>query len=243
MGSYTVNKLAKLAGITVRALHHYDEIGLLQPKRGEENSYRLYSEADLLTLQEIMFLRELEFSLSEIKEILSSPTHDRGQILEDQKRLLQIKKDKLTKLIKIIDQNMTNTKPQDKFTAFSDDKMNEYKAEAKARWGSSDAYKQSQERIKRMSKEDLTRIGEEQKALTREIAGVMDLPVSDQKVQDLIKRHHAGIEIFYDLNSQMYRNLAEMYISDPRFTKTYDDVKPGLAQFLRDAIFFYTSKK
>ena len=239
MEYYSINQLAKLAGVTVRTLHHYDKIGLLKPSRGEGNSYRRYSQKELITLTEIMFFRELQFSLAEIKNILNSPSHDREQILLDQKKLLQIKRNKLTKLIKIIDQNMTTNNPQKALITFSEQEMNKYKAEAKERWGNTDAYKQSFVRTKNWTKEDYKRIGEEGIALTKQIASVMNLPVSDQKVQNLIERQHVGIEIFYTCSTEKYKGLAEMYITDPRFTKYYEDIAPGLAQFVHDAILHF----
>lgn len=239
MEYYSINQLAKLAGVTVRTLHHYDKIGLLKPSREESNSYRRYSHKELISLTEIMFFRELQFSLAEIKEILSSPNHNRGQILLDQKKLLQIKRNKLTKLIKIIDQNMTANNPKKALTTFSDHKMDKYKAEAKERWGNTDAHKQSVARTKNWTKEDYKRMGEEGLALTRQIALVMHLPVSDPKVQELTKLHHASIEVFYTCSTEMYTGLAEMYITDPRFTKYYEDIAPGLAQFVHDAILHF----
>ncbi len=117
--------------------------------------------------------------------------------------------------------------------------MNKYKAEAKERWGNTEAYKQSAARTKNWTKEDYKRMGEQGIALTKQIALVMHLPVTDTKVQELIKLHHASIEVFYSCSTEMYRGLAELYITDPRFTKYYEDVAPGLAKFMHDAILHF----
>lgn len=117
--------------------------------------------------------------------------------------------------------------------------MNKYKAEAKERWGNTEAYKQSVANTKNWTKEDYKRIGEQGIALTKQIALVMNLPVSDPKVQELIKLHHTSIEVFYTCSTEMYRELAEMYITDPRFAKYYEDIAPGLAKFVHDAILYF----
>ncbi len=239
MEKYTINKLAKLAGVSVRTLQHYDQIGLLTPQRGETNKYRQYSEQNALTLQEIMFFRELEFPLSDIAKIISSPSYNRNEVLADHKKLLQIKKRKLTKLIKIIDQNMTSSNTKNSFKAFSEDQINQYKDEAKKRWGNTKSYKQSQERTKNWTKEDYAKIAEQGRVLNQELAKAMDLPISHSTVFELIKKHHSGIEVFYDCSPEMYKSLGQMYVDDPRFAKHYDQVKPGLAKFIKDAIHFH----
>ena len=134
---------------------------------------------------------------------------------------------------------MTTNNPKKALTTFSDHEMDKYKAEAKQRWGNTEAYKQSVARTKNWTKEDYKRIGEEGLALTKQIALVMNLPVSDPKVQELIKLHHDGIEVFYTCSMEMYRGLAEMYITDPRFAKYYEDIAPGLAKFVHDAILHF----
>lgn len=134
---------------------------------------------------------------------------------------------------------MTTHNPKKALTSFSDYEMDKYKAEAKIRWGNTKAYKQSVARTKNWTKEDYKRVGEEGLALTKQIASVMDLSVSDPKVQELIKHHHTSIEVFYTCSTEMYRGLAEMYITDPRFTKYYEDVAPGLAKFVHNAILHF----
>lgn len=242
---YTVQKLALLSGVTVRTLHHYDQIGLLKPSIVGENNYRYYEEGEIAKLQTIMFYRELEFSLDEIKKIITSPKFNTMQALKDQKELLKLKAEKIKKLMNTIDKTLTNKPNQnlssheDKFNSFSDYEMNQYKDEVKARWGSTDAYEQSQEKTKNWTKEDYKRIAEDGKKFTQLLADSMDLPISDPVVQDLIAKHHQGIETFYDCPKEMYKELGKMYVTDPRFTAYYDKFRPGLAQFVCDAIQYF----
>ena len=246
--NYTVKQLAALAGITTRTLHYYDEIGLLKPSFIAGNGYRYYSEKELLLLQQILFFRELEFSLEEIVNIINSSTFNPKQALEEQKKLLTMKKSKLECLINTIDNTIGHMKGgadmtnDDFFNGFSDDQMNQYKEEAKKRWGHTDAYRQSRERTKNWSKEDYKRIKEDGETLTKELAAAMDLDIKSKEVQTLIAKHHKGIEKFYDCSYEMYRGLGNMYADDPRFTATYDKFRPGLAKWLQKAINYYCDK-
>ena len=248
MSKYTVNKLAKLAGVSVRTLHHYDQIGLLQPNRNEDNGYRLYGSAELSRLQQIMFFKELEFSLEQIKDIIDAPNYDPIAALEEQKKILLAKRTRLNRLIKTIDQMITSAKggehkmdDKEIFESFSMEQMEQYQEEAKERWGNTDAYKQSQERTKHWTKADYKRIGEEGVKFTKSLADIFKAGanISDPAVQTWVEKHHAGIETFYDCPLEMYRNLGQMYVDDPRFTKYYDKHAEGLAVFVRDAITYY----
>jgi DNA-binding transcriptional MerR regulator len=231
-----VNQLSKLAGVTVRTLHYYDEIGLLRPDSVGDNNYRYYGDTEVHKLQQIMFFRELEFSLEDIKKTINTPSFSTTEALKDQKELLKIKAEKIKKLMTTIDNTLNKKDDKDMFASFSDYEMNQYKEEAKERWGKTDAYKQSQERTKNWTKDDYKKISEDGKKFTQTLADSMDLPVNDPKVQALITQHHHGIEVFYDCPKAMYRELGKMYVADPRFTAYYDKFRPGLAQFVCDAI-------
>lgn len=242
---YTVKQLSSFAGVSVRTLHYYDEIGLLKPSFLKENGYRYYEEKELLKLQQILFFRELEFSLEEIREIISASNFDMVEALKDQRHLLEMKRQRIDGLVQTIEKTIVtmkggdSMKSDDLFAAFDDTEMNKYKEEARQRWGHTDAYKQSAERTKHWTKEDYRRIAEEGKAFTQKLANVMGLDIQNDEVQKLIALHYQGIQQFYDCPLDMYRNLADMYITDPRFTANYDKVKPGLAKFIRDAIYYY----
>jgi DNA-binding transcriptional MerR regulator len=246
---YTVQQLADIAGVSVRTLHYYDEVGLLSPAFVKANGYRYYEEQELLRLQQILFFKELDFPILEIKRIIDSPSFDLASALEEHRKLLELKKKRLNDLTKTIDKTLKkimkekNMEDKELYDAFSDESVSQYAEEAKQRWGSTDAYKQSQERVKKMTKEDMARIKKAGEDLTREIAAVMDKAPSDASVQILISRHYDGLRAFYEPSLQMYRGLGDMYVNDPRFTAYYEKYAVGLAQFMRDAMHAFADAK
>lgn len=248
--SYSIKQLADLAGISVRTLHYYDQIGLLNPSRVKENSYRYYEDADLIVLQQILFFRELEFSLDDIKKIILSPDFDVAMALNDQKKLIKLKRDRLEMLLTTIDKTIKKINhkkimaDKDLYGGFSKEEMEKYAQEAKERWGHTDTYRQSQIRVKKMGKAGLQKVLEESGRITQAIASEMKSksdPASD-KVQSLIAQHYNGLRAFYEPNLEMYRGLAQMYVDDPRFKATYEKIAPGLAEFMRKAMIVYCDK-
>lgn len=246
---YTIAKLAKSAGVSVRTLHYYDEIGLLNPAgHSDDNNYRYYTQAELLRLQQIMFFRELEFPLAKIKEIMDSPKFSNLEALEDHRQVLLSQKQRVGKLLKTIDLTINNIKKgqsmttTDLYDGFDKAKMEEYQQEAQTRWGNTDAYKQSTARVAKMGKAGLAKVVAEGKEIEVELAKHIGEPIGSSVVQSLIARHRAQISNFYDVGDEMYQGLAEMYLADSRFTKHYDDVAPGLAQFVHDAIIYSVKK-
>jgi DNA-binding transcriptional MerR regulator len=242
---YTVQQLASLAGVTTRSLHHYDEIGLLTPARKSSNGYRQYGEAELLKLQQIMFFRELEFPLKEIKSILDDPTFDMATALADHRKLIEIKKKRLSNLLKTIDTTLTkfNHKKHmdDKqlYAGFSNEEAVAYAKEAKERWGHTDAYKESQRRTKKFTKDDWAAVQAETDSILTEIVRNMDKGPSSPEVQAQIARHYAALRRFYEPNLEMYRGLAHMYVDDPRFAAFYEKYHADLPVFMRDAMLAY----
>jgi DNA-binding transcriptional MerR regulator len=239
---YTIHTLAKLAGFSVRTLHYYDEISLLFPASIQKNGYRQYEEPQLIRLQQILFFRELDFELSEIKEILNRPNYSIVGALREQKKMIELKRNRLDKLITTINKTitvMTDNQPikaDELYDAFKDDDVKKYQAEVKERWGTTDAYKQSTAKVAKMTKVEMEVLKEKQKKLTQKLADAMELPVESAPAQTLIAEHYKGIQFFYDCPTEMYRNLGEMYVNDQRFTAYYDKFRPGLAVWLRDAI-------
>lgn len=242
---YTVAQLATLAGVSVRTLHHYDRVGLLKPSRSAANGYRTYGEAELLQLQQILFFRELEFPLGEIRRIVTAPGFDMRAALEDQRRLLVLKRKRLTGLMRTIDttlEKLTKQKPMDDkemYGSFSKEEMDAYTEEAKQRWGHTEAWKQSQERTKHWTKEDYKRIAEEGAKFTKVVASHMGEDPASAPVQELIAKHYDALRTFYEPNLVMYRGLADMYVADGRFKAYYEKFAPGLAQFMHDAMHAY----
>lgn len=245
--SYTVQQLATLAGISVRTLHYYDEVKLLSPARVAKNDYRFYEESELLKLQQILFFRELDFSLDDIGRILSSPYFDMKTALLDQKKLIQLKRNRLDKLVQTIDTTIkkinkeTIMPDKDLYGSFSTEEAETYAKEAKDRWGNTDAYKQSQERVQKMGKAGIAKVMAEANALNQELATAMKAgqgPKSEP-AQKLIARHYNGLRAFYEPNLEMYVGLAKMYVDDPRFAANYEKVATGLAQYLRDGMLYF----
>lgn len=242
---YSVNQLAQLAGVTVRTLHHYDRIGLLKPRRAAGNNYRRYGEAELLKLQQILFFRELDFPLAEIARIVSSPGFDMRAALRDQRRLLALKQKRLTGLMRTIDKTIqkmdheTHMEDEELYGGFSAEEMEKYAEEAKRRWGHTEAWKQSQERTKRWTREGYKRVAEDGLKFTKAVASRMGEDPASAPVQALIAQHYDALRTFYEPDFAMYRGLAEMYVQDARFAAYYEKVAPGLAQFMRDAMVAY----
>lgn len=247
--TYSANNLAKLSGVSVRTLHWYDELGLLSPARDEKNGYRTYDEKDLLLLQQILFFRELEIPLKDVAKILKDPSFDMAAALKDHRRTLTAKRGRLDSLIATITKtvtHMTDNKPlsdEELYEGFSKDEIDAIKKETKERWGNTDAYRQSQERVAKMSKADLDAAKAEAEAIVSTLATLMGRPVDDADVQAQIAASHRHMNRWYDCSAEMFRNLGEMYVNDPRFTAYYEKVKPGLAVFVRDAIACYADQK
>lgn len=167
--------------------------------------------------------------------------------LRDQKKYLELKEVKVKRQIATINKAINNFKgggiTMQTTTTTIQDKMEEYKKEAKARWGNTAAYKQSKERTANWTKEDYDRIAEKTNSLTKELAIAMDKGFDSPEFQALIEQHHQAIEVFYDCTPEMYRGLASMYVSDPRFRAFYDKFRPGLAEVLHKAINYYCDQK
>lgn len=240
--TYTVHQLSKLAGVSIRTLHYYDDIGLLRPSFVRSNGYRVYEEKEVIKLQQILLFRELEFPLGQIKEMINAKKFDVNTALRDQRKMLEMKKERINKLLRVVDtqlkggEHMTN---KNTFGAFADTQMEEFKDEARKRWGNTAAYKQSVERTKYWTKEDYRRIAEEGTKFTEALAKLMDRGVADEKVQQMIAKHYEGIKVFYDCSIEMYRNLGAMYVDDARFSAYYDKFRPGMAVFMKNAIAYY----
>lgn len=245
---HTVHSLAQLAGISVRTLHYYDEIGLLTPSTVGTNGYRYYEEKELVRLQQILFFRELEFSLVDIKRMLDRPDFSVIEALKDQRKLIKLKQARLDKLINLINKTITrmnnNQKihDEDLYDVFKDDDVKHYQDEVKERWGNTDAYKQSMKKVKAMTKSEMEQLKADGKKHTQAIADAMDKGIDHPDVQVLIKKSHEGINFFYDCSLEMFRNLGKMYVDDPRFAAHYEKVRPGLAVFMRDAIAYYCDR-
>ncbi|ARE75356.1 MerR family transcriptional regulator [Streptomyces sp. NPDC059558] len=243
--SHSVGQVAGFAGVTVRTLHHYDEIGLLSPSGRSSAGHRRYDDADLDRLQRILFYRELGFPLDEVAVLLDDPETDPREHLRRQHALLTDRIDRLQQMAKAVEHAMEakkmgiNLTPEEKFEVFGDFDPDQYAAEAEQRWGGTDAYAESQRRAAACTKEDWQRILAEAGDINRRLAALMDAGAAaeSEEAMDLAEEHRGWIDgNCYTCSYEMHTSLGEMYVADERFTATYDAVRPGLAVFLRDAI-------
>lgn len=242
---HTVGVVANLVGVSVRTLHHYDDIGLVTPSGRTASGYRSYSSADVERLHQVLLYRELGFPLEEIATLLDDPSVDALAHLRRQLDLLGERIDSLHRMAAAVEKIMeartvgNQLTPEEQREIFGNDwPAEEYAAEAEERWGNTDEWKQSQERTAKFTKADWQKVKDDNDALMAKLAAGLTggmQPGSDE-ANALAEDHRAGIEQFYDCGYDMQVCLAEMYIQDERFTKTYEDVEPGLAQFVRDII-------
>ena len=234
----TVHEVSELAGVTVRTLHHYDAIGLLKPSRVTEAGYRLYDEAALMRLQEILLFRELEFPLGEIKRILDSPGYDRRRALCDQRELLRLKREKLAKLISLTESIMKGDTTVD-LSAFDDSKEREYAEEAKRRWGGTSAWREYEE------KKPGANAAEGLTELFRGFGKLKELDEGDARVTEAVRGLQKYIsENYYECTDAMLLGLGRMYSGDPRFKENIDAAGgEGTAEFVTRAIEAYCLEK
>ena len=238
-----VKEFAEFTGVSVRTLHYYDEIGLLTPAFVDKTTgYRFYDENSLLRMQEILFYRELDFPLKSIGEILSSSNYDKSKALNEQKQLLTLKKERLERLISAID---GAAKGENVMKAFDNSEFEKHKAEAKEKWGKTDAYKEHAERTKNYSKQTWDSLAEGMDHIMAEFALCMrkgERPASTE-AQNLVKMLQNHItENYYLCTSQILAGLGQMYVADERFTNNIDKHADGTAAFIFEAISVYCSK-
>ena len=238
-----IKEFAKFTGVSVRTLHYYDEIGLLVPAYVDKyTGYRYYNQQSLLRMQEILFYRELDFSLKTIREILTSPNYDRQKALTEQKNLLTLKKERLERLIYSIDNAM---KGENIMTAFDNSEFEKYKAEAKEKWGKTDAYKEHTEKTKEYSKEKWNQLSQEMNDIFAEFAVCMqnNQEPNSPQAQALVKRLQDHItENYYLCTNEILAGLGQMYVADERFKNNIDKHANGTAEFACKAIEIYCSK-
>lgn len=241
---YTIKKLAEMAGVSVRTLHHYDAIGLVAPGSRSASGYRLYGEDELLRLQQVLFYRELDMSLEEIGRILDRPGYDPVAALEAQARLLAARAERIARLMDTVGRTIGRLKgenmldDEELYAGFDKAKIEKVKAEAKERWGGTQAYAMSQKRVAKMSKEDWSRVKAEGEAVDRAAAEAMrrgEDPAS-ASVQSIMARKFEHLRAFYEPTPEMFAGLGRMYAEDERFKKHYEELAPGLAGYLDRAM-------
>ena len=237
----TVQQVSRLTGVSVRTLHHYDQISLLKPAKITDAGYRLYDEAALRRLQAILFFRELEFPLKQIGEILDRPGFDFSSALADQIRLLELRAEQLQKLISHARQiQETGVIPMD-FSAFDRSKQATYAAEAKKRWGSTDAYKEFEEKTAGQTQAQQNAAGDGLMTIFARMGTIRTTDPAASEAQALVKELQDYITAhYYTCTKQILRGLGMMYIAGDDMTANIDAAGgAGTAQFAHEAIEIY----
>jgi DNA-binding transcriptional MerR regulator len=251
---YTVQKLGNLAGISARTLRYYDEIGILKPARINSSGYRIYGQAEVDRLQQILFYRELGLDLDSIKKIVTAPTFDGAKALREHREKLLEKVEQLEKLIQNVDRTIASTEGRmkmsnkEKFEGFKK-KMVE---ENEKKYGKEIREKYGEERVNQSNAKLMNMTEEEHEAVTKLAQQVQETlaaafatgdPAGElaQRAADL----HRQWLCFYwkEYSKEAHAGLAQMYVDDERFTAYYDKEQPGTAEFLRDAVWIYTGMK
>ena len=237
----TVNEVSKLTGVSIRTLQYYDKIGLLHPAKYTEAGYRLYNDAALETLQQIPLFRELEFPLKDIKEIISRPDFDRSRALEQQIKLLTLKKEHIENLIDLAKGIKLLGVRKLKFEAFDTSKIDEYAAQAKAYWGKTPAYKEFEEKSRGRTKEEDKKIYQGMIDIFGEFGQIRNTEPSSKDAQALVKKLQDYItEHMYTCTKKILSSLGKLYAGGGDFTKNIDSYGgEGTAEFTSQAIEIY----
>ena len=238
-----IKEFAEFTGVSVRTLHYYDEIGLLRPASIDKvTGYRFYNEASLIRMQEILFYRELDFSLKSIGEILSSSSYDKDKALQEQKQLLILKKERLERLISVID---NAAKGEIVMNAFDNSEFEAYKAEAQERWGKTDAWQEHAEKTKNYSKDKWNSLAADMDIIMGEFAVCMKNGDAHdaEAAQNLVKKLQSHITAnYYNCTAEILHGLGQMYVADERFKNNIDKHAAGTAEFISRAIAHYCRK-
>lgn len=241
----TIGAVARLAGVTVRTLHHYDRVGLVVPDERTAAGYRLYGRRHVERLQEVLFFRELGFGLEEIRRIVGEPSYRREAALARQRALLAERASHLFDVITAIDTalnaertgvKMTNEEMLEVFGGFD---PSQYEEEVKQRWGDSEAYRSSARRTFRYTKEDWERIKQEGAEINDAFLALMraGVPATSPDAGQVAERHRAHISRwFYECTPEIHAGLGQLYLADQRFTEGIDRAGPGLAAYMSEAI-------
>ena len=236
----TVHEVSQISGVSVRTLHHYDAIGLLQPTAVTEAGYRLYDDTALARLQSILLFRELAFPLKEIKRIMDDPQFDQATALEQQIRLLELQQERLSRLIDLARETMKTGVTHMDFTAFDNSKLEQYAAEVKERWGNTAAYQESAQCPAAEQKDAAA-------GLMAQFARMGRLRTGDpagQEAQDAVRELQEFItKHFYTCTPEILAGLGQMYTADDRFRVSIDAAGgEGTADFAGKAITVYCAK-
>ncbi|HUV16149.1 MAG TPA: MerR family transcriptional regulator [Pelolinea sp.] len=246
--AYSIKEIAELAGVTTRTLRYYDEIGLLSPAEVGDNGYRLYDHQSMLRLQQILYFRELDIPLKDIRHTLNQPNFDLLTALETHRLSLQGRAERITALIETLDQTIATLKGEwimsekDYFNGFDE---SQYEEEARQRWGGTPQYSESRRKLESYSKEKKEAIKQEGRRITERMVGKdADAKPDDADVQAAVGDYFTYLnKNFYTCDVEFLRNLSDMWVADPRFAVNYERIREGGAEFVRDAVQIYCDRQ
>jgi DNA-binding transcriptional MerR regulator len=245
---FTVKQLSKMAGVTPRTLHHYDDIGLLKPSRVGDNGYRYYGEEALLKLQQILYYRELDFPLDDIKKIIGRRDFDVLDALQSHKDALQKQAARLNRLLATVDNTIQHIKGEKimsqkgLFEGFSEEEQEKYAQEAEQMYDP-ETVRASNKKWKAYSEAKKEAILAEGKSIYFDLAAAMSKGAASKEVQAVIARWHKHMQYFWSPNDEQLLGLADLYNNDPRFRENYEKVAPDLSEFMREAVKVYVKKR
>jgi DNA-binding transcriptional MerR regulator len=241
---YTVKQLAELAGVSVRTLHYYDEIDLLKPSSVGENGYRYYADDEVLRLQQILFFRELDFSLQAIRTILDDPAFDVVAALHAHRQALEDRVRRLQTLIQTVDSTIlhlmgeVDMSKKKLFAGFSAEEEERYHQEAREQYGA-DEVDASYQRWNRYTPQQKEQIMAEGQAIYTDVIALMDQGADSPEVQQVIARWHQHLRYFYEPTVERLRGLGQLYVDHPDFARNFREMHPDLPEFMRAAITHY----
>lgn len=239
---YSVKQLSELAGVSIRTLHHYDQIGLLKPAERAESRYRYYYRKELYRLQQILFYRELDYPLAEIKNILDDPAFDLKESLQLHRTQLINSIGRTRRLLDTIDKTIVQLENEsdmisdkEMYEGFSQNEVDQMRSEAIDNWGE-DQVLAAEQKVKEMGRDQWKKVQHQGDDICRRLVTLMDREPSALQVQQEVANYHQHLCTFYEVSQERYRALGNMYVADERFVAHYEKFGPGLATFLNKAI-------
>lgn len=255
MTLYSVHQIAQLAGISVRTLHHYDRLGLLKPAIRTEARYRMYGEKELIRLQQILFYKELDFSLADILELLKKPDFDPIVALHRHRDVLVAQRERLSVLLDTIDKTILKLKgeknmltDEELYAGFPKDIAKAYRQEAIEKYGTQ-AVEESENKLRALNKGGFQQLKADQENIVSQLLAMQYLNPASTEVQQQIARHYANILAFWGNSirncgpAEAYKGLAQLYIDDPRYTSRNGQENPEFATFLYKAMIYFVDNQ
>lgn len=245
---FSIGETATMTGVTIRTLRYYDKIGLLKPAEISDAGYRYYTETEIALLQQILFYRELEFSLDEIGKLLSNPEIDKRQVLEKHRDLLIMKREHIDSLIRLAEETIGGTIMSDKnklkiTAADIENAKAQYAEEVKEKWGGTKEFEQSERKYTDMSPNDKERTATDQDEIFSEFAKCARKAPDSEEVQLLVERWRNFISAnYYECSNEVLACLGKMYLTDERFRANLDKYGDGTAEIMSKGIKVYCRK-